>query len=65
MPEARGGPLPFMLTGTICRQSLAPNLDDARAFLNREGGEEEPKEGGSRVHGAGFGFLPRFKQGVK
>lgn len=26
---------------------------------------EEPKEGGSRVHGAGFKFLPRFKQGVK
>lgn len=43
MPEARGGPLPFTLTGTICRLEVGWKLDDSARALRfakrrREGG---------------------------
>lgn len=57
MPEARGGPLPFTLTGTICRQSLARSWTMlGRAFLNRwgrgGGGAERGRLEGTRVSGS-------------
>lgn len=33
MPEARGGPFPFTLTGTICRLEVGWKLDDSASAL--------------------------------
>ena len=71
MPEARGGPPPFTLAGTICRLEVGWKLDDsARAlrFAKRRGEEwlGECKGAGQaergwlkrwRIHDAGFRFL--------
>lgn len=55
MPEARGGPLPFTLTGTICRLEVGWKLDDSARALRFAKRREGEGRGGvvRRVQGRG------------